>query len=157
MKKIKLSNRLQSIADFIDPCNSVLDIGTDHAYLPLYLISQNVCKTVLATDVNDAPLKKARKNIQLYEADDRIDLVKSDGLKNIDISLLDPAYVVIAGMGGELIIEIMMDSIVESRGITWILQPMTKPEKLRRWLWDNGFVILMENIVSNNSIFLNLM
>ncbi len=119
---------------------SVCDVGTDHALLPCYLYNIGI-KDITASDINDGPLDAAKETIRKYIGDDcRIKLVKSDGLSNI--SYADD--VIIAGMGGELIARIVKECKFLNPDISFILQPMTKAEALRRELYKNGFQIEAE-------------
>lgn len=133
--------RLLACASFVSGGGIVCDVGTDHAYLPCYLVKNGICKRAVAADVNPSPLAAAKENIQRAGLEDKIDTVLSDGLDGISPNGVTD--VVIAGMGGELIADIL------GRGkaffsARFILQPMSKPERLRRWLWENGFEIACE-------------
>lgn len=133
--------RLLTCASFVSRGGIVCDVGTDHAFLPCYLVRNGVCERAVAADVNPSPLAAAKENIQRAGLEDKIDTVLSDGLDGISPNGVTD--VVIAGMGGELIADIL------GRGkafysARFILQPMTKPERLRRWLWENGFEIIAE-------------
>lgn len=133
--------RLLACASFVSGGGIVCDVGTDHAYLPCYLVKNGICKRAVAADVNPSPLAAAKENIQRAGLEDKIDTVLSNGLDGISPNGVTD--VVIAGMGGELIADIL------GRGkafysARFILQPMTKPERLRRWLWENGFEIACE-------------
>ncbi len=133
--------RLLACASFVSGGGIVCDVGTDHAYLPCYLVKNGVCKRAVAADVNPSPLAAAKENIQRAGLEDKIDTVLSDGLDGISPNGVTD--VVIAGMGGELIADIL------GRGkaffsARFILQPMSKPERLRQWLWENGFEIACE-------------
>ena len=120
----------------------IADVGTDHAYLPLWLVSTGKCSHAYASDIADGPLAKAAESIKGYE--DKISLVKADGLKGIPEEGVD--CIVIAGMGGDMIERIISDSGWEFVGKTLILQPMTKLTELRKWLWDAGFSVLDERL-----------
>lgn len=140
MMTVKLSPRLLAVAELVDTNGSVCDVGTDHALLPCYLYSRGV-KDITASDINDGPLVAARETIEKYiGADCPIRLVKSDGLRNIDYA----DNVIVAGMGGELIARIVSECSFLKPDISFILQPMTKAEILRRELYKNGFRITDE-------------
>lgn len=136
-----LDNRLSACASFVSGKGVAVDVGTDHGYLPCFLVSEGICESAVAADINTAPLDSARSNIEKQKLCDKVSVVLSDGLENISPD--NVSDVIIAGMGGELIADIL------SRGksfynASFILQPMTKPELLREWLWDNGFEIIAE-------------
>ncbi len=135
---IVLSARLQAAAGFCRRGATVCDVGTDHAYLACWL-AQNGAKRVIASDVRDGPLEAARRTIK-SQGVRNVTLVKSDGLEKIDFA----DDVVIAGMGGELIAEIISGCRFLSEDTRFILQPMTKAEILRRKLYSGGFEIMEE-------------
>ena len=134
----KITPRLKMVADLTPKCTLVADVGTDHGYLPIYLVNKGICEKAIAADINEGPLSAARKNIALTRVKDKIDTVLSDGLKNIDHA----DCVTICGMGGELIA-----SILEHRkeGMTrFVLQPQRSYDVLRCFLAKNGFEIKKE-------------
>ena len=122
--------------------DSVADIGTDHAYLPLWLVSTGKSSHVFASDIADGPLAKAAETIKGYE--DRISLIKADGLKGVAAESID--CIVIAGMGGDMIERILSESGWSFDRMTLILQPMTKLPELRKWLWEAGFSVIDERL-----------
>lgn len=136
---IRLDERLAAAASFVRTDRRICDVGTDHALLPCYLCEQGAA-SVIASDVNEKPLEAARANIEKYGFADRITLVQSDGLRSVP-----PCDdVVIAGMGGELIAQIIGSCTFVTPETRFILQPMTKAEILRRYLYANGFEIAEE-------------
>lgn len=142
-----LSKRLQVIADFVDNGAKVADIGTDHAYLPIYLIKAGKCLYVTAADINEKPLMNAKANIEKSGVTG-IDLVLSNGLENIERSKIDT--VIIAGMGGEVIRGILENCIwAKDENITYILQPMSSAEELREFIAFSGFSVLKETAVTD--------
>lgn len=136
---IRLDERLAAAASFVRTDRRICDVGTDHALLPCYLCEQGAV-SVVASDVNEKPLEAARANIEKYGFPDRITLIQSDGLR--DIPPCDD--VIIAGMGGELIAQIIGGCTFITADTRFILQPMTKAEILRRYLYGNGFEIMQE-------------
>ncbi len=137
MMTVKLSPRLLVAAEFVRRDRSVCDVGTDHALLPCYLYQRGI-KDITASDINDGPLDAARETIKKHIGEDcPIKLVKSDGLDNIAFA----DDIIIAGMGGELIARIVKECKFLNPDISFILQPMTKAETLRRELYKNGFQI----------------
>ncbi|MEG0770414.1 MAG: class I SAM-dependent methyltransferase [Clostridia bacterium] len=148
MDKIKLPNRLQIIADNIKPNRRICDVGTDHAYLPIHLILSKKCTFAIACDIVNGPLEKAKANVLQYGLENDIKIVLSDGLLNVKREDFDD--VVIAGMGGELIAKIIDNaSFLQDSSVTLYLQPMTKSEKLRRYLSLNNFYITNEFIAKD--------
>lgn len=142
---ITIDNRLAVCAKMISGEGIVCDVGTDHAYLPAYLIENNICKECIASDINDGPLKFAHQTLIKYNCSEKIRLIKSDGLKNIPCE--NVSDVVIAGMGGETIAEIVSGVEWIKNGVNIILQPMTRAGYLRKWLYKNGFEIAEEEAV----------
>jgi tRNA (adenine22-N1)-methyltransferase len=147
-----MSNRLKGLVSEIDiPC-SVADIGTDHAYIPIYLAQNFECEKVIATDAKLGPYQVAKENIKSFDLEDKIEVRLGQGL-----DVLKPheiKTVVIAGMGGNTILEILegnegvRDSIVR-----FILQPMNASASLRKWLINNHFQIIDEKLIKDNDKF----
>lgn len=137
---MKLTPRLKTIADLVPKGSVVADIGTDHAYLPVYLIENGITNKVIAADINVGPLKNAEKTIQSYKLQSQIETRLGSGLQPIKCNEIDTA--IIAGMGGLLIIEILEQSKdVVSTIDTFILQPMVAQDEVRKWLHKNNYKI----------------
>lgn len=143
---MRLGARLQAIADFVKPGARLADIGTDHAYLPIYLIQQGVVSWAVAGEVNHGPFKAAQQTIANENLTNTISLRLGDGLKVIDAGEVDT--IVIAGMGGATIVDILQESskVVESL-VRIIVQPMVAAAAVRRWFTDNGWQIADEALV----------
>ncbi len=142
---IKISKRLCTVASYVRNGAVVADIGTDHAYLPIYLALEGKISRAVASDINEGPISKARENISRYELDSVIDTCVADGLCGIE--KYQPTDIAICGMGGELISQIIEKSeYVKKQGIRLILQPMTSVFELRKYL-QNGFFTFIEDIV----------
>ena len=126
---------------------AIVDVGTDHAYLPTYLILNDIIPNAIAADLREGPLENARQTVGKYEVSQKIKLVLSDGLKNLEgCGLTD---FVIAGMGGNLISTILSESKwVEKKGNHFVLQPQSHAEDLREYLMSRGFEIIREDITS---------
>ena len=142
---IKLSCRLQAVADMVNEGARVVDVGTDHGYIPAYLIKNNIAKRVIACDINEKPLASCKRYISSLGLDDKVKCVLSDGLKSIDG---DYDTVIVAGMGGELIAQIL-ENAENIRHCRLIINPMTHPELARKWLYDNGFCIENDIVVAD--------
>ena len=141
----KISKRLCTAASYVRNGAVVADIGTDHAYLPIYLALEKRIERAVASDINEGPISKARENIHKYDLDSIINTCVADGLDGIE--KYSPTDIVICGMGGELIAQIIENSsYVKSSGIRLILQPMTSIKELREYL-QNGFSTIAESIV----------
>ncbi len=118
------------------------DVGTDHGYLPCYMVENGLCSKAYACDIAAGPLSSAKMHIAQKGLSDKVTAVLSDGLDSVEKG--DITDVVIAGMGGELIAQIVSRCSWLKEGINLVLQPMTKPELLRQWLYDNGFTVNKE-------------
>ncbi len=142
---MNLSPRLRSIAKLVKADSIVGDIGTDHGYIPVYLVENKIANKVIASDVNEGPLENANKTISLYKLQNCIETRLGNGLETIKPNEIDT--VIIAGMGGELISEILGNNREVTDTITnFILQPMSEQASLRKWLEQNGFVITYERL-----------
>lgn len=133
-----LDNRLRAAAELCREGRIAADVGCDHAQLACWL-AKNRSAEVIASDLRDGPLEAARRTVK-EQGVTNVKVIKSDGLKEIDYA----DDVIICGMGGELIAEIIDGCRFLSKDTRFILQPMTKPEHLRRWLYENGFEIIEE-------------
>ena len=143
MISIKLDCRLETIASMVRTGSSVIDIGTDHGYLPCWLIQNKIAKKAIAGDVRPMPLQSAVNTIKLSGLEDKISAVLSDGLHNIPENSGDT--IILAGMGGMLIAEILSKKDwIKKENIEIIAQPMTHAEKTREYFIDNGFEIKEE-------------
>lgn len=142
---MKLSNRIESILKLI-PKNSILaDVGTDHGYIPREAMKSRVCKYVIATDISKASLEKTKEMVKIENLNEMIDIRLGDGLSLIRAFEVD--VVLIAGMGGVLISEILAQAKekLDTFGI-YILQPMVGADELRKFLVNNGFKITDEEL-----------
>lgn len=135
-----LDNRLKTAAELCREGRIAADVGCDHALLACFL-AQHKSRLVIASDVRDGPLEAARRTVA-EQGVTNVKVIKSDGLKEIDYA----DDVIICGMGGELIAEIIGGCRFLSGDTRFILQPMTKPDFLRRWLYENGFEIIKEHV-----------
>lgn len=149
MKSIKLDDRLLFAAKYVTKDGVAADIGTDHAYLPCYLVQNGISKRCLACDLREGPLKKAAQTVDECGLNERIKLLLCDGLSGLDeddkSTLTD---IIIAGMGGENIVNILQNADwVKNERYNLIFQPMTKAHTLRKYLCENGFEIVDETAV----------
>lgn len=143
---LKLSPRLLLTASFVRVGAVLADVGTDHAYIPAYLIKNSVISKAYACDINEGPLQNAAKTLQ-SENISCVSLILSDGLKNVKKN--DISDVLIAGMGGELIAKILSEcDWCADKELSFVLQPMTKEDYLRKYLYKNGFEIIKESLVA---------
>ena len=145
MKELQLQPRLQMLADLVPPGSALADVGTDHGYLPVYLLQKGAIKRAIASDIGVEPLDHARRTAEEYGA--ALELRLCDGLAGI--APYEADTVVIAGMGGESIIAILSAAPWTKNGCRLILQPMTRQELLRRWLAENGYRFTAERLVED--------
>ena len=145
---IKLNPRLERCAGHVTRGGTALDVGTDHAYLACFLIESGLSRRVIASDIADGPLSAARQTVARQGLSDRIAVYKSDGLKDIPAEVLgEVTDVIIAGMGGELIAEILSHREGLPQNVNLILQPNSRAAVLRGFLYGNGFDIISESAV----------
>lgn len=143
---MKLSKRLQKIADFVPKESTVADIGTDHGFIPVYLIENNISKKVIGTDISIGSLEKIIELIKKEDLEDYIEARLGDGLDILNPSEVDT--LIIAGMGGILIGEILENGKKVANSIqNYILQPMVGAKELRKYLVNNSFQIIDEDLV----------
>lgn len=144
-----MDNRLLACAEFVRNDSKVVDVGTDHAYLACYLAKKDSIKSVIACDVNEKPLKMAQRTVMENNLQDRVKLVLSNGLEKISNKEADD--IIIAGMGGELILSIILScDWAKDSNKHFIVQPMTQTPLLRKELYKNGFEIIREKAVYEN-------
>ena len=149
-----LSERLLKIAECID-CGVLADIGTDHAYVPIYCLENGKCDFAIACDINKGPLKSAYDNIALHNLSDKIETRLSNGLEKLEPNEADT--IVIAGMGGFLIRDILVAGADKIADATLILQPMVAVSELREFLCDNGYNIYGEKLAREGNKFYNIL
>ena len=143
MTLFSLGERLALCASMVRPGTALADVGTDHAYLPVWLAKQGLIAAAVASDVRSGPLERAKRNIEKYGVGHIVNARLSDGLDAILPEEADD--VVIAGMGGLMIAEIVRRAAwLKNGGKRLILQPMTREEDLRRSLAEEGFFIVRE-------------
>ena len=148
----KLSKRLRCAANFARAGAYIADVGTDHAYLPIVLLSEEKICGGVVSDINEGPIERAKEHIRENGFSDRLIAKRCDGLS--DLREDHPEDIFILGMGGELIARILGDAPwVKHPSIRLILQPMTHPEILRTFLLKEGFSIVDEVLVEDEKIY----
>lgn len=154
MDTIKLTPRLQCVASCINKCNLLADIGTDHAYIPIYAVQKGIATKAIASDVVKGPLKIAENNIKSHGLENKITTCLADGLdsaKNADV-------IVIAGMGGKLICNILKENFEVAQNADYmVIQPMTCSFELRSFLHKNNFKIVEEKLALEEDKIYNIM
>lgn len=143
-----LDRRLQCAARQVRMGSRLADIGTDHALLPVALVRSGVCPYAVASDIRTDPAELARRAVEEAQLADRIEVRLGPGLSVLQPEEADD--LVIAGMGGETIVSILGEAPwIRSSHFRLILQPMSRPEVLRRWLHRAGFLLEAEPAVED--------
>lgn len=150
---MELPGRLKLISHMVPECNIVSDIGTDHAYIPIYLVNNKKCKRAIASDIRPGPINIAKANIEEYGLSANIETRVGNGIDTIEDHEVD--VIIIAGMGGVIIKDILERGIDKAKKANaLILQPMTAVEVLHEWLCSNGFEVYDEKLVrEENKIY----
>ncbi|HHU33092.1 MAG TPA: SAM-dependent methyltransferase [Clostridia bacterium] len=146
---IKLSPRLQAVAELVKPGLKLADIGTDHAYLPIYLIQQGKSPLAVAIDIHRGPYESALKQVALQGLEDKITVILGNGLEPLQPGQVD--VVVLAGMGSATMIEILEakpELVLKLQQL--VLQPMVGVGQMRKWLVENGWAINNEILVKDD-------
>lgn len=152
---LPLSNRLYTCCSFVQPGDRVADIGCDHGYLGIYLLTKGIATQVYAADINPQPLESAARNCSKFGVADKMQLFLSDGAKNIP---RDFDVLVCAGMGADTMISILENAKwLQSSKYRLILQCQSRRPELRRYLYENGFSILSETLAEDGKFIYPVM
>lgn len=153
---MRLSRRLEAVALFVPPGSRVADVGTDHGYVPIWLVEQGIADHAIAMDIRKGPLLGAKEHIAQHKLEDRIEVRLSDGLLQLRPGEADT--VVIAGMGGELILRILRDGVHVWDSVSrFILSPQSELENFRRGLEKMGFAITEETMLQEDGKYYTVM
>lgn len=149
---MELSKRMKAVANLVTAGYITADIGTDHGYIPLYLVEMGVAPKVIAMDIREGPLSCAAQNVASSGLSHKISLRLSDGLKALGQGEAQSA--VLSGMGGSLIIRILRESLSTAKSLReCILQPQSQAAKVRAFLLEEGFFIAQEEMVFEDGKF----
>lgn len=152
----ELSKRLQAVADLVTPGMRLADVGTDHAYIPIYLTQNGLVPSAIAMDINKGPLERADTHILEHGLDGKIVTRLSDGLVNLKMEEADT--MIAAGMGGGLVIHILNEDPAKTRSLKeLILQPQSELAKVRRYLEEHRFRIVAEDMVEEDGKYYPMM
>ena len=153
---VKISDRLKTAASLIREGAVLADVGTDHGYVPIYLLEQKKIKSAIAMDINKGPLERAREHIHLYGMDAYIQTRLSDGVAALEKGEADS--ILVAGMGGGLVIHILEEGkdICQAAG-ELILQPQSELCSVREYLAENGYVTEAERMVFEDGKYYPMM
>ena len=142
---MKLTPRLKTIADLVPKGSMVGDVGSDHGYVPIYLVESAICDKAIASDINEGPTDNARQAVRDAGLTESIEVRLGGGLVPYEVGEIET--VIIAGMGGLLIRDILLERPEMTKSVkTFILQPMVAQDELRQWLVENGFKIVDEKL-----------
>jgi tRNA (adenine22-N1)-methyltransferase len=139
--------RLDALAEMVPPCDTLIDVGTDHAYLPVMLIGQDKVRRAIAGDIGEGPCEAARKTVSLYHLSDRVDVRLGSGLTVVTPGEVN--VIVMAGMGAGTMLQVLAaspDVWQHPACCAMVLQPMSDSEKIRRWCEASGWGIEAENL-----------
>lgn len=143
---IHLTARLRHVADLIPSCQSMADIGTDHAYLPLFLLEKGKVQWAIASDIHKGPLERARAHLKGQEKGGNIELRLGGGLSPLETGEVDGA--VMAGMGGLMMRDILEADFPKAQALSWlVLQPQNHVAELKQYLVGHHFMIMQEDMV----------
>lgn len=153
---MELSKRLAAVAALVDAGSRPADIGTDHAYIPIWLVEMGICRKAFAMDVGRGPLERAREHITGHGLGNYIETRLSDGLGALAPGEAD--CMIAAGMGGNLIIKILEEgcSVLEEMDAC-ILQPQSEIAKVRKYLQEHGYCSVAENMVKEDGKYYPMM
>lgn len=152
---MELSKRLKRIAEHVDKCESVADIGTDHGYIPIYLVKEGICEKAIASDINKGPIEKAKVNVAFEGVSNKIKCLLGPGLNPLKVGEVNG--VILAGMGGNLTRDILLADMDKVKKYDFIiLQPAQNPEVLREFLYKNDYEIIDEDLIKDEGRFYEL-
>lgn len=153
--KVNLSERLMCIAKFIPPCQCLADIGTDHGYIPIYTVINNISKQGIASDIKEGPVSIAKKNIMAYRLENKIETRIGPGLSVLKMDEAD--VILISGMGGNLISDIIEENKEIAMNADYlILQPVQYVEELRKYLSNSEFKIVDEELAKDGNKYYHI-
>ena len=153
---VKISERLKMAASLVSDGNVLADVGTDHGYVPIYLLQQQRIPRAIAMDINRGPLERADEHIKLYGMTDYIETRLSDGVAAIHPGEADT--ILIAGMGGGLVIHILTAGEEGCKAAKeLVLQPQSELERVRRFLAESGYVLEAEEMVKEEGKYYPMM
>lgn len=155
-KRKRIPKRMLAIANLVDNSKVLADVGCDHAYISINLLENGKAERIIASDLREGPLNIARDNIRLYGFEDRIETRLCAGLCGYEAGEVDT--ILISGMGGMLVKEILSESIdVVRRADTLILEPQSDLRVVRAYLKDIGFEIIDEDMLNEGGKYYQIM
>ena len=153
---MELSKRLKAVAELVTPGMRLADVGTDHGYIPIYLTDAGVIPSAIAMDINKGPLERAKEHIREHGLEGKIQTRLSDGLKNLQMNEAD--CMIAAGMGGGLVIRILSEERDTAGSLKeLILQPQSEIDSVRKYLTEEGYRIVAEDMVYEDGKYYPMM
>ena len=153
---MELSKRLKAVAELVTPGMRLADVGTDHGYIPIYLTEAGVIPSAIAMDINKGPLERAKEHIREHGLEGKIQTRLSDGLKNLQMNEAD--CMIAAGMGGGLVIRILSEERDTAGSLKeLILQPQSEIDSVRKYLTEEGYRIVAEDMVYEDGKYYPMM
>lgn len=150
-ENMNISKRLERIAEFVPKGSIVADIGSDHGFVPIHLITEGKIHRAVAGEVNEGPFQRARANIAHVGLQKQIDVRKGNGLEVLAKG--EVSVIVIAGMGGGTIVTILASGMEKLEGVKrLILQPQGDADHVRTWLTGNGWAIIDEDLILEDQV-----
>ena len=152
-----ISKRLELVASFVPQGAILLDVGSDHAYLPIELVKRGQIKSAIAGEVVEGPYQSAVKNVEAHGLNEKIQVRLANGLAAFE-EADQVSVITIAGMGGRLIATILKEGLEKLANVErLILQPNNREDELRIWLQDHGFLIVAESILEEAGKFYEIL
>ena len=152
-----ISKRLELVASFVPQRAILLDVGSDHAYLPIDLVEKDLIERAIAGEVVEGPYQSAVKNVEAHGLKEKIQVRLANGLAAFE-EADQVSVITIAGMGGRLIARILEEGLDKLANVErLILQPNNREDDLRIWLQDNGFQIVAESILEEAGKFYEIL
>ena len=152
-----ISKRLELVASFVPQGAILLDVGSDHAYLPIELVERGQIKSAIAGEVVEGPYQSAVKNVEAHGLKEKIQVRLANGLAAFE-EVDQVSVITIAGMGGRLISTILEEGLDKLANVeSLILQPNNREDDLRIWLQDHGFLIVAESILEEADKFYEIL
>ena len=153
---MEFSKRLKAVAELVTPGMRLADVGTDHGYIPIYLTEAGVIPSAIAMDINKGPLERAKEHIREHGLEGKIQTRLSDGLKNLQMNEAD--CMIAAGMGGGLVIRILSEERDTAGSLKeLILQPQSEIDSVRKYLTEEGYRIVAEDMVYEDGKYYPMM
>ena len=147
---------MKAVSSMVTPGSVLADIGTDHGYVPISLVQRKKIKKAIAMDVNKGPLQRAKEHIEEFQLEEYIETRLSDGVKKLEAGEVDS--ILIAGMGGDLVIRILTEGMAVCRSVKeLVLQPQSELGKVRKFLRENNFEIIDEDMVIEDGKYYPMM